>query len=281
MLPSRARLTLRSALACVAAALSLACLPPRRADNGVALRVMSFNIRSGNRDLDRTADAIRASAADIVALQEVDVHWAERSNFADQASMLGERLGMQVRFAHIYHLPGANATSPSREFGIGLLSKFPVVRWSNDTITRLSTQDPNPVPTPMPGLLDATIDVRGTQVRVFNTHLDYRSDPRVRQQQVTEMLARIHEASEPTIVFGDMNAKPEAPELQPLLHRLRDAWPGVGVGPGLTYPADGPSERIDYVLVSPHFGVRSASVPVTQASDHRPVVVDLMLAGRR
>jgi endonuclease/exonuclease/phosphatase family metal-dependent hydrolase len=57
---------------------------------------------------------------------------------------------------------------------------------------------------------------------------------------------------------------------------LHDAWIGAA-GPGLTYPADAPTERIDYVLVSPHFRVRSASVPVTEASDHRPVVVDLEL----
>ena len=274
-------MTFRSALVCIAVATTVACRVPRHAVTGATLRVMSFNIRSGNGNLDGTADAIRASAADLVALQEVDVHWAERSEFVDQASALGQRLKMDVRFARIYHLPTATAGGAPREFGVALLSKLPILRWSNDTLTRLSTQEPNPVPAPMPGLLDAMIDVHGTLVRVFNTHLDYRSDPRVRQQQLTEMLARIHEALEPTIVFGDMNAKPEAPELRPLLHRLRDAWPGAGVGPGFTYPADAPSERIDYVLVSPHFRIRSASVPVTQASDHRPVVVDLVLDGRQ
>jgi len=271
---------IRSVLLCAAVANAAACRVLPHADPRAAVRVMSFNIRSGNGNLDRIADAIRSSSADIVALQEVDVHWAERSDFVDQASALGQRLRMDVRFARIYRLPAPTAGGAPREFGVALLSKFPIVRWSNDTITRLSTQEPNPVPTPMPGLLDATIDMHGTPVRVFNTHLDYRSDPRVRQQQVTEMLASIHEALEPTIVFGDMNAKPDAPELQPLLRRLRDAWAGVGVGPGLTYPADAPSERIDYVLVSPHFLVRSASVLATQASDHRPVVVDLTLDRR-
>jgi endonuclease/exonuclease/phosphatase family metal-dependent hydrolase len=239
---------------------------------------MSFNIRSGNGNLEGTADAIRASAADIVALQEVDVHWAERSSFVDQASALGARLKMQVRFARIYSVPGASASQLPREFGVALLSKYPIVRWSNDTLTRLSTQEANPVPAPMPGLLDATIDVRGTMVRVFNTHLDYRSDPRVRERQVGEMLERIGAMSQPTIAFGDMNAKPDAPELQPLLHRLRDTWPS-GSGPGFTYPADVPAQRIDYVLVSRHFRVRSAAVPVTEASDHRPVVVDLVIDG--
>jgi len=78
-------------------------------------------------------------------------------------------------------------------------------------------------------------------------------------------------------LFGDLNAPPDAPEIQALLERLHDSWP-ESAGPGLTDPADEPRKRIDYVLVSKHFRVRSASVPVTLASDHRPVVVDLILA---
>ncbi len=236
---------------------------------------MTYNIRSGNGDLPNTAAAIRHEAPDIVALQEVDVHWADRSAFADQATELGRRLGMNVRFAQIYDLPGATG-APDREFGVALLTRFPVRRFVDDTITRLSTQDPHPVPTPMPGLLDAELDVGGRLVRVFNTHLDYRKDPRVRERQVHDMLAFMERDTLPTLVFGDMNATPAAPELQPLLARFHDAWDSA-VGPGFTYPADAPAERIDYVLVSPAFVVRSARVPDTQASDHRPVVVDLVL----
>lgn len=272
---------LRSAAVLFLAEIAAAtCAPLHRVPADVPLRVMSYNIRSGNGNLDGTADAIRASAPDVVALQEVDVHWAARSGFADQASALGERLGMQVRFAHIYELAPMSAAQPPREFGVALLSRYPIVQWRNGTLTRLSTQQANPVPTPMPGLLAATVNVRGTPVRVFNTHLDYRSDPRVREQQIAEMLADIGVPSVPTIVFGDMNAKPDALELQPLLRRLRDTWPAAA-GPGFTYPAEAPSERIDYVLVSPHFIVRAASVPATEASDHRPVVVDLVLRTER
>ena len=254
----------------------VACAHLPAAGSEIPLRVMTYNIRSGNGNLAGTADAIRASAPDLVALQEVDVHWAERSNFVDQATVLGEQLRMQVRFARIYQFAGTSPTDPPREFGVALLSKFPILAWSNHIIARLSTQETNPVPAPLPGFLEARIDVGGTPVRVFNTHLDYRSDPRVRQQQVAEMLAYIGDASIPTLLFGDLNAPPDAPEIQPLLERLHDAWP-ASAGAGLTDPADEPRKRIDYVLVSKHFRVRSAAVPVTVASDHRPVVVDLTL----
>jgi len=98
----------------------------------------------------------------------------------------------------------------------------------------------------------------------------------VRERQVADMLSYIGDTSRPTLLFGDLNAPPSAPEIQPLLERLHDTWPAAA-GPGLTDPADEPRQRIDYVLVSTHFRVMSASVPVTLASDHRPVVVDLRL----
>jgi endonuclease/exonuclease/phosphatase family metal-dependent hydrolase len=253
-----------------------ACASVPVTDTGIPMRVVTYNIRSGNGNLDSTASAIRAQAPDIVALQEVDVHWADRSAFADQVAELAAKLGMQARFAPIYVLPPLRTGAPSREFGVALLSRYPIVRFRNDTIARLSTQVQDPTPTPAPGLLDAVLDVQGHPVRVLNTHLDYRKDPAVRSQQVQQMLGFIGDMSVPTLVFGDMNAAPSAPELQPLLARLHDAWAG-STTPGFTYPADAPRERIDYVLVSPQFSVRSVRVPDTQASDHRPVVAELVL----
>lgn len=255
---------------------SVACASLPSPASEVELRVMTYNIRSGNGNLDGTAAAIRQQSPDIVALQEVDVHWAERSGFVDEATALGDKLGMNVRFAPIYSLPGVSSSAPRREFGVALLSRFPIVSFANDSIARLSTQEENPVPSAAPGLLHATLDVHGIPVRVFNTHLDYRKEPAVRERQVGEMLRYIGDLSTPTLVFGDMNAAPDAPELQPLFARLHDAWTG-SPDAGYTYPAEQPASRIDYVLVSPQFSVRSIRVPVTDASDHRPVVAELVL----
>ena len=242
---------------------------------------MTYNIHAGHGDIDRTAATIRALSPDIVGLEEVDVHWADRSGFVDQARRLAESLGMMVCFAPIYELPGATADAPRREFGVALLSRYPIVAWENDTLTRLSTQADNPLPTRMPGLLAATIDVHGTRVRAFVTHLDYRKDPAVRQTQVAEMLARIGAVDTPTLLLGDMNATPDAAELQPLFARMHDSWLTTA-GPGFTYPADTPAERIDYVFMSPNAKVDTAFVPVVPAtSDHRPVVVDLSFGRSR
>ncbi|HET9426469.1 MAG TPA: endonuclease/exonuclease/phosphatase family protein [Gemmatimonadaceae bacterium] len=237
---------------------------------------MTWNIQAGAGNLDAIAEMIREQAPDIVGLQEVDVHWSDRSSFADQAVELGRRLGMEVRFAPIYRLANADPTRPHREYGVALLSRHPVTSWRNDSLTRLSTQAAAPVPDLMPGMLEATVEVRGRRIRFFTTHLDYRADPGVRRRQVTETLAFLRQSDGPTVLVGDLNAPPEAPELQPLFQVLRDAWT-AGSGAGLTYPATVPAKRIDYILVSPHFDVAVASVPATTSSDHRPVVADVIL----
>ncbi len=258
--------------------LASACVTagPRQSSPGQPLRVMTYNIQAGGGDIARVGAAIRELSPDIAALQEVDVHWSSRSSFVDEADSLAKYLGMQVRFADIYDLPATDSSGGRRQFGVAVLSRFPITSFTNRSITRLSTQTTNPTPSSAPGLLDATIDFHGTKIRVFNTHLDYRADPRVREQQVRDMLSFIGDSPLPTILFGDLNAGPNAPELQPLLAKLHDSW-SPSRGAGFSYPAINPEKRIDYVLTSKQFSVRDARVAETLASDHRPVVVDLTL----
>ena len=256
-----------------------ACAGAPRTSADTRLRAVTYNIQAGAGNLDTIASVIRSLNADIIGLQEVDVHWSSRSNFADQVATLGSRLGMQVRFAPIYRLPGSDATKPYREFGVAILSRHPIVEFRNDTLTRLSTQDTGAGPTLMPGLAEAVVNVNGQRIRVFATHLDYRADPRVRATQALEMRRYVDASADPTIVFGDLNATPEAPELRPLFESLRDVWAGQPEV-GLTYPATQPIKRIDYILVSDGFKVLSASVVPVTAADHRPVVADLFLSNR-
>lgn len=268
--------------ACRSAATSGSNTPsaPAVSADGRTIRVMTFNIAAGHGDLAKIAGVIRDSRADIVALQEVDVHWEPRSAFADQASELASATGMTVRFAPIYRIANEDKKKPMREFGVAVLSRFPVIAFRNHPIARLSTQQVNAASARMTGFLDATLDVYGTRLRVFNTHLDYRGDPAVRIQQVSEMLAIVGTDATPAILFGDLNATPTAPELAPLFARFVDAWP-TNAGAGLSYPATTPTKRIDYVLLSRGLRTVSASVLQTDASDHLPVVAEVLLPGRR
>jgi endonuclease/exonuclease/phosphatase family metal-dependent hydrolase len=264
----------------LAVLLSLVTAAPASAAPGrfaVPLRVLSFNIHTGIGadgvlDLDRTAGAIRDTRADVVALQEVDVHWDARSDFRDQAGDLARKLRMRAFFAPIYDLDPLEPGQPRRKYGVAILSRFPVLYTRNHEITRLSTQDSNPGPAPAPGFAEAVVLVRGMFVHVYSTHLDYRADPAVRELQVKDTLEILNRGFGPRILLGDFNAPHEAPELAPLWTELTDAAPG-----GMTYPAEAPQKRIDFVAVSKSVTVRSATVPETLASDHRPVLAELTL----
>ncbi|MGW2779612.1 endonuclease/exonuclease/phosphatase family protein [Streptomyces olivaceoviridis] len=244
----------------------------------VPLRVATYNIHAGAGqdgvfDLDRTAAAIRDLDADVVGLQEVDVHWGARSGFTDEARELAGKLGMRVFFAPVYDLPPATPGGERRQYGVALLSRRPVRGAWNHEITRLSTQTPDPVPAPAPGFAEVAVKVRGTLVHVYATHLDYRTDPSVRRAQVDDMLGVLAADSGPKVLLGDFNAEPDAPELARLWGPLADAAPSGGK----TYPAVDPVKRIDLVTVSPDVTVTATHESGTTASDHRPVVADLLL----
>ena len=268
----------------VATLLALSLATPSASAAGlsrdVALRVMNYNIHTGigsdtALDLARTAAVIRDSRADVVGLEEVDVHWDARSDFRDQARDLARMLHMRVFFAPIYDLPPLTEGAPRRRYGVAVLSRYPILRTDNHWITRLSTQDPNPVPEPAPGFAEAVVAVRGVPVHVYTTHLDYRADPAVREMQVADTLRIMGRDPRGArqVLLGDLNAEPAAPELAPLWTRLRDAW--ASTEPGHTYPAAEPTKRIDYVTFSGGIRARGAEVLDSLASDHRAVVADL------
>ncbi len=258
---------------------------------GVTARVATYNIHAGSGsdgvfDLDRTAAAIAALDADVVGLQEADVHWGARSSWQDTVTELGRRLGMRTAFGPIYSLDPPSAGDPRREYGVALLTRHPVVAVENHELTRQSTIFPGTPPGPMPGFLEAVVQIRGARTHVYVTHLDYRGDPTLRSVEVGETLDIL--AEDPPgarqVLVGDLNAEPGDPELDPLWTRLGDAWamaPDRVGGPGLTFPALDPVKRIDVVAVSDGIEVLDAATQsdptLVAASDHRAVVATLRL----
>jgi endonuclease/exonuclease/phosphatase family metal-dependent hydrolase len=292
------RRVLRCALGAGAAALlaaaptaALAGEAPAAPVPPTAARVATFNIHAGAGgdnvfDLERTAAAIAALDADVVGLQEVDLHWGARSGWQDTLSELGHRLGMETAFAPIYDLDPPAADQPRRQYGVGLLSRHPIIAVENHDLTRLSTQEADPVPAPAPGFLEATVQIRGARTHVYVTHLDYRGDPTVRSLQVADTLRILGDdpAGANQALLGDFNAGPQAGELQPLWGPLQDAWavaPDREGAPGRTYPAAAPTKRIDFVTTSRNTTVLRAQTlddPAhVGASDHRAVVATVLL----
>jgi endonuclease/exonuclease/phosphatase family metal-dependent hydrolase len=246
-----------------------------------SLTVMTYNIHHGAGtdgvlDLERIAVLIEESGADVIGLQEVDRHWDVRSNWVDQPAWFAQRLNMHYAYAANLDLPPVNPGEPRRQYGTAILSKYPIKDFTNTLLPLYPTGEQR-------GLAVASIKVRGADLRFANTHLTSNNNAE-RLEQAQKVVELLGTSKVPTLLVGDLNATPDAPEIKTLTAVLADTWTEVGVGPGYTIEADNPTKRIDFQLHSA--GLRStsasvpvtpASVPVTPASDHLPVVASFTL----
>ncbi|QKY70387.1 endonuclease/exonuclease/phosphatase family protein [Lentibacillus sp. CBA3610] len=95
-------------------------------DNEKTVRIATYNMHTGigtdgHYNLDRLANTIRESGADIIGLQEVDVHWGSRSEFENQIEMLADTLNMGLFYWTRPHQANEKAIRCSR------LSKYPII----------------------------------------------------------------------------------------------------------------------------------------------------------
>ena len=239
--------------------------------------VMSFNIHHGQGtdgvlDLKRIARVIRASGAGIAGLQEVDRHFAERSNRADQAAELAELLDWHVAYGANIDLDPVAPGGPRIQYGNAVLSRYPIARWQNTHLFRSPGEEQR-------GLLHTEVDVPGVPLHVYVTHLaPFSETDRVQQaQQVVELVGD----NCPAVLLGDFNARPHTPEIGRLRAALTDAWTAAADGGQLAapHPAEAPAARIDYIFTSQRLTVAwtGFSTEEPAASDHLPVVSRLAL----
>ncbi len=238
-----------ASLAFVLGMLGLALPAPAAADPGEGpqakpreLRVMTYNIHHGSGndacvptaqppspapnlpecslDLDRIAGIIRASGAEVVALQEIDRLWT-RSHITDQPALLAATLGMNHCYgANLVHEPDRHS-AVSHEYGTLILSRFPILECRNT----LLPQTVSPA-RERRGLLEVLVNVRGVHLRVYDTHLDPSNDAE-RVAQVAAIMAQVGAFKEPTVLMGDLNAQPSRPEVLTLRTVFDDAWLGA------------------------------------------------------
>ncbi|MFO1513112.1 MAG: endonuclease/exonuclease/phosphatase family protein [Verrucomicrobiota bacterium] len=247
---------------------------PERAKLSPAFRVMTFNIHHGEGldgkvDLPRIAEVIRHERADLVALQEVD-KGVQRTARRDLPAELAALTGLTCVFSNNFHYQGG-------EYGNAVLTRFPVLSATNSHYQMLQTNEQR-------GILQLTLQVHGRPLVFMNTHVDYRGDDAERLLNVKEIQELVKRyAGNPMILCGDFNSTPDSRVHRRLKETFDDAWEIAGQGSGWTFPAKNPNKRIDYVWVSKAARVEpvEASVPESDASDHRPLVVEFRFTGAK
>ncbi|MCJ1909710.1 endonuclease/exonuclease/phosphatase family protein [Planococcus ruber] len=254
----------------------------------IPLKVMSFNIAHGmgmdNRvDLERIAYIIEQSETEVIGLQELDRYFDERSSFIDQVEWLSKRLGMYAAFGANLDFEPLEAERPRRQYGNAVFSKYPIKYVENHLLTEVESPF---APSEQRGILEAVIEVDGTYLSFYNTHLSLKEEQL--QLNVDEILSIMDKSQFPKVLTGDFNANPEQPQLNRFRNALNDVFADVEEGKSFTYPAphqdgsDGvmlkPITRIDYIWTDSAMPPKQASVIETSASDHLPIVAELVLS---
>lgn len=233
----------------------------------VSLRAATYNIRHGagmddRLDLDRTVRALRALKADIIGLQEIDDR-VGRSERVNQMAELGRQLGMHPAFGSFMEYDGG-------QYGMGILSRYPLV--DVDAIRLPDGNEPRVA-------LQALVRLpSGETLRVVNVHFDWVDDDGFRWAQAQRVHQAVTEGDGPTLLLGDFNDGPESRTLGLFRGSLQEV--AKPAGQRFTWPADRPTQEIDYLFVGPpaRWQVGTARVVNERAaSDHRPVVADLKL----
>lgn len=233
------------------------------------LRLATFNIahgrgRGGRVDLARTAATLAALAADVICLQEVDRHYGERSGRVDQAAELGARLRMTAVYGAAVRLDPERAGDPPREYGNAVLTRAAATASAVHPLPVRERAEPR-----------CLLLVELADVTVGCLHLQH-NNPQARARQAAAAVELLPH-DRPAVLAGDLNADPGDPELAALRQRLRDVWPLSGRGRGATFPSRLPRRRLDQVYVDGAVSPLRARVVPTDASDHRPLVVDLVV----
>ena len=231
------------------------------------LVVLSYNIHRGvgldrKFDVDRIADVIAETSADVVGLQEVVRETG--SAHGDQAAHLAARLGMTLVMG-VARRHGRNGT-----YGKAVLTRWPVANSSTYDLT-FKRREPRTC-------LRVDLDVGGMVVHVFVSHFGIAM--RERRDQVRRLATFIRQSSAlagPRVLLGDFNEWHRGP----VSRRLRKEFPSRMRRMRRTHPALFPLFALDRIYWDGELEAREFQVHRTRlsrvASDHLPVVARLRI----
>ncbi len=257
-------------IALLAILTSLAVWSQSSIDSTKIIKVLSFNIlhgatTKGDFDLDLIAKVIIDADPDLVALQEVDF----KTNRAKKFDLVTE-LGWRAKMVPIFF--GKAMNYDGGEYGEGVLSKYTLLQSRNVALPF------SPGNEPRAALEIVTILPSGDTIAFVGTHLDHLKDEKDRVAQVKKINQVFSLNKYPTILVGDLNAIPGSTPI----NILEEMWSASydKMNPKPTFPSDGPTRKIDYVMFYPKDNWRVLETAVIQdsiASDHCAYLVTIEL----
>jgi endonuclease/exonuclease/phosphatase family metal-dependent hydrolase len=227
---------------------------------GVPLRVLNYNVHGLRDDRAALSGLVRDLAPDVVIVQEAP----RRFRWRHRCAALADDFGMVVAAGGLPSLGNLLLTTLRVRVHATRCLQYPLTPGRH-----------------MRGAAFASCSVRGARFTVSGSHLA--TDTVERPDQAARWRAALSEVSGPLIFAGDLNEGPGGGAWRTLADGFVDVAEASGAVGRPTYPATLPRTRLDVLFVSPDVEVARYDVIETdqarRASDHLPVLVDLVLPG--
>jgi endonuclease/exonuclease/phosphatase family metal-dependent hydrolase len=225
------------------------------------LVIMTYNIEGHasllkSHHIEEIAATILHYQPDVVAINE-----AHRGTWQ---ARFGDHLEQLRRLTHMNGAFGRSYTFLGGDFGNAVLTRGKIVHTEVRELP--GTGEPRTV-------FETLVSVNGGVIELYVTHLAAWGglSSKTRDLQLQCLADHVRASAHPFILAGDLNAAPDAEEIQKFLQN------GI-VTEALATPI--PTHKVmekqlDHILISHGWKVVSARVPDEGPSDHRPVVVEL------
>jgi len=213
------------------------------------LRIVTWNAARGFAGWTRVADIVGGTDSDLVGLVEAGGSTTEWQQFWAQGFP-----------DHQVYLAGG---------GLVVLTRGEIVDKRVLRLVGTST------------CADVRIDFDGRTVRALLVDAVVR--PFSNRREVVERVFELARETPdlPTIVMGDFNTPVDSVWFDGVRNDYIHAFEQAGRGTLTTWPGPLPLLAIDHVWLSRQFQVECASIGWTWASDHRPIVADVLLPDER
>jgi len=271
-------------------------------ENKKALTIMSYNVRlfdvynpSMNQAIksrDKIFDFLIKEDVDVMCFQEF-YHQDKPTWFKTKDSLI------EVLNIVDYHFRGAHSKRHRKNFGISILSQYPMIGKGQVAFDSQSKNDCN-------YCIYADILFNNDTVRIYNVHLQsikigyemgeeyYENKSRnsfeslfqtvfnklidaypKRADQAIRVVNHISKSPYPVVVCGDFNDTPLSYSYNQFNHNLIDAFRNCSKGIGSTYLGKIPAGRIDYIFHSEDLLSSNFKIQKEKLSDHKAIICDI------
>jgi vancomycin resistance protein VanJ len=235
---------------------------------GKTVRVMTWNVEKFRGTPEAIAKVIRAQNPDIVCMQET-LAGESRDKTPELLRLFP---GWQFRRAREVTTMSRFPITGSRDYVMPHRRKLLSTTWQtpHGPLRVLNAH----IATTAAGQRER--HENGLRDRAINVATSVRGTAITRASHLPLIDGALNDSQTPVVLAGDFNNPPRGRFYRHLKSQLRDAFSEAGWGLGLTFPSKLPLLHIDYIWLGEGLQAARCFNPTTRASDHLPVVADIV-----